>query len=188
EQRFQPPQCHPHTRTEVKNTVRAWAEEGGHAPSVMWLYGPAGAGKSAVSQMMAEKWADENDLAAAFFFSRWQVGGSSGNSLFPTIAFQIAQNIPQLRTSIGMAVEVDPAICDKTIEEQAQALIIHPLNQLDVEGRQPSLVIIDGLDECNGKQMQSRIVTKIFRMLLENNLPIRFLICSRPEPHIREAF
>ncbi|KAJ7726423.1 hypothetical protein B0H14DRAFT_3519097 [Mycena olivaceomarginata] len=188
EQRFPPPQCHPDTRIAVQNTIHAWADEGGQASSVMWLYGPAGAGKSAIAQTMAEKWAAEDALAAAFFFARWRAGGSSGKSLFPTIAYQLALQIPKLRTVIGMAVEADPAICNKTIEDQARVLLVNPFKQLDTSAEKPYLVIIDGLDECDDKLMQNRIITIIFRMLVEDHLPIRFLICSRPEPNIRETF
>ncbi|KAJ7432549.1 hypothetical protein B0H11DRAFT_793492 [Mycena galericulata] len=188
EQRFPPPQCHPDTRIAVQNTIQAWADESDQASRVMWLYGPAGAGKSSIAQTMAEKWAAEDALVATFFFARWRMGGSSGKSLFPTIAYQLALQIPQLRRGIGEAVEADPAICNKTIEEQARALLVNPLEQLDVAAQKPYLVIIDGLDECDGKPMQKRIVTMIFRMLVENHLPIRFLICSRPEPNIRETF
>ncbi|KAJ7847241.1 hypothetical protein B0H14DRAFT_3138568 [Mycena olivaceomarginata] len=87
EQRFPPPLCHPDTRTAVQSTIQVWAADRDHqAPSVMWLYGPAGAGKSAVAQSMAENWAADNLLAASYFFARWRAGGSSGKTLFPTIA------------------------------------------------------------------------------------------------------
>ncbi|KAJ7438251.1 hypothetical protein FB451DRAFT_1060420 [Mycena latifolia] len=180
EQRFPPPQCHPHTRTAVQNTIQAWAGEGDQGPSVMWLYGPAGAGKSAVAQTMAEKWFAANKLAAAFFFAKWRVDGSSGKTLFPTIAYQLAH--------IGLAVEADPAICDKALEAQAQALLVDPMSKLDVVPHKRHLVIIDGLDECQGKAIQSRIVEILFQIAADNKLAILFLICSRPEPHIREAF
>ncbi|KAJ7836863.1 hypothetical protein B0H13DRAFT_2368517 [Mycena leptocephala] len=168
EQRFPPPHCHPDTRVAVQSTIHAWAEEGNQAPSVMWLYGPAGAGKSAVAQTMAENGPQKTDLLLP---SSSQDGERAG-----------------LRTPIGVAVEADPAICNKNLEDQARALIVNPLKELDVEAHKPYLVIIDGLDECNGKPMQSRIVTIIFRDLVKNRLPIRFLICSRPEPNIRETF
>jgi hypothetical protein len=137
---------------------------------------------------MAEKWEEEELLAAAFFFARWRVGGSSGKSLFPTIAYQLALHSRLLRTAIGLAVEADPAICDKSIEQQARDLIINPLAQLDVENDKPYLIIVDGLDECEGKEIQGRIVKVIFQIVAHTPLPMRFLICSRPEPHIREAF
>ncbi|KAJ7315004.1 hypothetical protein DFH08DRAFT_716038, partial [Mycena albidolilacea] len=75
--------------------------------SVMWLYGPAGTGKSAIAQSMAEKWAADYNLAATFFFGRWRAGGGSGKCLFPTIAYQLALHIPGLLESVGLAVEMD---------------------------------------------------------------------------------
>ncbi|KAJ7037596.1 hypothetical protein C8F04DRAFT_1091810 [Mycena alexandri] len=188
ERRCPPPQCGPHTRTAVQSMIHAWANQGDRAANVMWLYGPAGAGKSAVAQTMAETWARQNVLAASFFFGRWREGGSSGKSPFPTIAYQLALHIPELRTPIGVPVEADPAIVNKTIEEQARALIVEPLKQLNIEADKPYLVIIDGLDECDGKPMQNRIVKIIFQDLVANYLPIKFLLCSRPEPNIRETF
>jgi hypothetical protein len=173
---------------------------------------------------MADEWAASHRLAAAFFFGKWRVGGSSSNRLSPTIAYQLALNIPELRTSIGHAVEVDPAICDKALEEQARVLIVEPMKQadpvaldsepsvtlnsepsvalnsepsvaLDSEpsvalNSEPYLVVIDGLDECEGKTVQARIVKIIFQMVAAHNqaIAIRFLVCSRPEPNIRETF
>jgi hypothetical protein len=155
----------------------------------MWLYGPAGAGKSAIAQTMAESWAANYDLAAAFFFARWRAGGGSGKCLFPTLAYQLALHIPSLRQAIGLAVEADPAICEKALEEQVHALIVDPIASLELEPSRPYLVIIDGLDECDSKPVQSRILKIIFHTLVKKNkLPFRFLICSRPEPHIRETF
>ncbi|KAJ7797139.1 hypothetical protein B0H14DRAFT_3548723 [Mycena olivaceomarginata] len=176
EQRFPPPLCHPDTRTAVQNTIQCWAVDADYqAPNVMWLYGPAGAGKSAVAQSMAENWGAENKLAASFFFARWRVGGSSGTHLFPTIAYQLALHIPSLREFIGLAVEADPAICNKTLEEQFHALIVNQMSCVEIgPSREFNFVIIDGLDECDSKPTQSRIINIIFQALVENNLPIRF--------------
>ncbi|KAJ7812423.1 hypothetical protein B0H13DRAFT_508754 [Mycena leptocephala] len=189
EQRFPAPLCHPHTRIAVQNTIQVWAADTEYlAPSVMWLYGPAGAGKSAVAQSMAEHWAATNQLTASFFFGRWRAGGGSGKSLFPTIAYQLALHTPGLRHSIGLAVEADPAICDKALEPQFQTLIVDPISLLPTIPSTPYLVIIDGLDECDSKPMQSRIIKLISQALVEYGLPMKFLLCSRPEPHIRETF
>ncbi|KAJ6505664.1 hypothetical protein C8R47DRAFT_133759 [Mycena vitilis] len=187
EQRFPPPQCHPNTRMAVQDTIYSWAEAA-HAPRMMWLYGPAGGGKSAIAQTMAERWTEAECLGAAFFFARWRMGGSSGKTLFPTIAYQLAQHIPALRRSISEAVERDPAVCDKSLEEQARVLIRNPVAALPAHNWKPYLVIVDGLDECEGKPAQSRIIRAIFHISANNTLPLRFLICSRPEPHIRETF
>ncbi|KAJ7652818.1 hypothetical protein DFH06DRAFT_1205782, partial [Mycena polygramma] len=187
ERRFPPPQCHPNTRTAVQDTIQSWAGAA-RAPRVMWLYGPAGGGKSAIAQTMAERWTEAECLGAAFFFARWRIGGSSGKTFFPTIAYQLAQHIPALRKPISEAVEGDPAVCDKSLEEQARVLLRNPVAGLPADNRKPYLVIVDGLDECEGKPAQSRIIRAIFHISANNTLPLRFLICSRPEPHIRETF
>ncbi|KAJ7074587.1 hypothetical protein C8F01DRAFT_1101041, partial [Mycena amicta] len=99
EQRFPPPKCHPQTRVAVQEAIQSWAmsdsEEG---PSVLWVYGPAGAGKSAIAQTMAERWSapGPRDLAAAFFFAHWRNGGGDGAKLFPTLAYQFALRSPGL--------------------------------------------------------------------------------------------
>ncbi|KAJ7244924.1 hypothetical protein C8J57DRAFT_1363381 [Mycena rebaudengoi] len=168
EQRFPPPMCHPQTRVAVQDKLALWGR-GQDSSNVMWLSGPAGAGKSAIAQTMAETWDLEQKLAAAFFFARWRSGGSSGQKLFPTIAYQLALHIPHLRVPIGLAVEADPAITDKSLEKQVRSLILQPLGTLP-------------------KPMQQRIVKMISEMSTADNFPLRFLICSRPEPHLREAF
>ncbi|KAK1230262.1 hypothetical protein PQX77_006651, partial [Marasmius sp. AFHP31] len=53
----------------------------------------------------------------------------------------------------------------------------------------PNLVIIDGLDECGDEQTQQRVLSMIQSAFLASpNLPLRFLICSRPEAWLQEAF
>ncbi|KAJ6622723.1 hypothetical protein B0H10DRAFT_2012543, partial [Mycena sp. CBHHK59/15] len=183
EERYPPPKCHPDTRIAVQNLLLSWADD---VPSSMWLYGPAGAGKSAIAQTMAETWHEQGKLAAAFFFARWRAQGGSAQRLFPTIAYQLALNIPGLRVPIGLAVESDPAISERSIEDQAQALILRPIAQLRTDRRY--MVVIDALDECNSKPTQCRIIQIILGQLTMNDIPLKFLICSRPEPHLREAF
>ncbi|KAL0063377.1 hypothetical protein AAF712_009686, partial [Marasmius tenuissimus] len=53
----------------------------------------------------------------------------------------------------------------------------------------PNLVIMDGLDECGDEPTQQRILSMIqFAFHNSPHLPLRFLICSRPEAWLQEAF
>ncbi|KAF7377482.1 NACHT domain-containing protein [Mycena sanguinolenta] len=50
------------------------------------------------------------------------------------------------------------------------------------------VIVIDGLDECEGKEIQHEILRSIGTAVREGPLPLRFFVASRPEPHIREVF
>ncbi|KAK1233342.1 hypothetical protein PQX77_003507, partial [Marasmius sp. AFHP31] len=52
-----------------------------------------------------------------------------------------------------------------------------------------NLVIIDGLDECGDEQTQKRVLSMIQSAFDDSpHFPLRFLICSRPEAWLKEAF
>lgn len=95
-ERFDPPTCHPNTRLAVLNKVMRWIKwEDDLDAFVMWIYGPAGAGKSAIAQTIAEMCEEEMILLASFFFSRNDPSRSNVDHLIATIAYQTALNLPQ---------------------------------------------------------------------------------------------
>jgi hypothetical protein len=165
---------------------------------IMWLRGGAGAGKSAVAQTFAERCEDLGHIVASFFFFSTDPARNSANSLVATLAYQIAQADPGARAHIEAVVHQDPRIFDKDFKRQITSLIISPLQKsmqtLSSETpHRPCIVIIDGLDECTGGQVQAGIVRDVCDALraggpdLHQTLP-RFLICSRPEEPIMRIF
>ena len=64
-----PPRCLPRTRREVLEEIETWIKAGGGGTSVFWLHSPAGAGKSAIAQTVAETCAGRKQLMATFFFT-----------------------------------------------------------------------------------------------------------------------
>ncbi|KAL0564695.1 hypothetical protein V5O48_017344 [Marasmius crinis-equi] len=205
EGRYPQPKCHPETRTEVRRRiidhVRSWKESW----FVYWLYGPAGAGKSAIAQSICEECQSSGDLICSFFFSRNHPKRNTPTYLFLVLAYGLAWSVPELQGPIGHVLQTNPAILRGSIEEQFIELIVKPcrwLAQMGGWGNRPRLVVIDGLDECDGSaitngssqrptgsQMQARILSAIASSVREpEGLPLQFLICSRPEPAIREFF
>ncbi|KDR76677.1 hypothetical protein GALMADRAFT_21178, partial [Galerina marginata CBS 339.88] len=68
-ERFDPPKCYPNTRLAVLAKLMDWIiGKVGWEGYFMWLYGPAGAGKSAIAQTIAEMCQSNNTLLASFFF------------------------------------------------------------------------------------------------------------------------
>ncbi|KAH9476239.1 hypothetical protein JR316_0011810 [Psilocybe cubensis] len=189
-ERYDPPKCHPNTREIVLKKIMDWVRDANNF--FMWLYGPAGAGKSAIAQTIADMCYTEGLLVASFFFSRNSVNRKDETLLITTIAYQLSIAIPETRERIGKAVELDPMILSKSLEAQIQSLIVEPLNEAALEDRsttsRPRLIIIDGLDECGVPKVQRYILDTLLSASQKLCLPLLFLIASRPDPHIRDAF
>ncbi|KAJ6465431.1 hypothetical protein C8R45DRAFT_1174001 [Mycena sanguinolenta] len=56
------------------------------------------------------------------------------------------------------------------------------------EHRDPVTVLIDGLDECAGLDIQKEILHSIWNLASTVSILLRFIIASRPEPHIYQVF
>ena len=157
---------------------------------ILWMYGPAGAGKSAIAHDIAHRCDLQELLLASFFFSRSDPTRSNSKSLIATIAYQIAINIPRTREKIVATIERDPLILTRSLEAQVSALIIEPLSEPLKAGyfNAPTsrhLIIIDGLDECDNPDVQCSILQVISLLF---HLPLRILVASRPERHLTHAF
>ncbi|KAH9481705.1 hypothetical protein JR316_0006232 [Psilocybe cubensis] len=190
-----PPKCHPRTREAVLEKIMQWIR----IPDVeresffMWLYGPAGSGKSAIAHTIAEMCKEAGLLAAAFFFSRNAAGRNDKTRLVATLVYQLALSIPAMRTEMCLALETDPALFKKSLEAQLTALVVRPFQSGVAQGKiitnkTPLLVIVDGLDECEDSYSQTTILNALSTLIHRYNLPFYFLIASRPEYELRRAF
>jgi len=163
------------------NEVERWIDL--DQTKICWIHGPAGAGKSAIAQTVSEMCSARGQLAASFFFSR---SARHARRFFTTIALQIAHSMPQMRQGICKAVEDDLQILHKQHSAQLKQLFILPLLSSSSAPSPPFLVIVDGLDECDGGQ--STLLLHILELVETHHPPLRFLIFSRPEPQICHFF
>jgi hypothetical protein len=132
-ERFDPPTCHPNTRTAVTDKIMHWILGLGADDQnavILWFYGPAGAGKSAIAQKIAEICDIETLLLASFFFSRSDPTRCDAKSLMSTIAYQITTNFLETREMVVAAIDRDPLIFTRSLEAQVKVLIVDPLREL----------------------------------------------------------
>ena len=195
DERYDPPKCHPHTRRAVLKNIMDWVKDPNKVTLILWLYGPAGTGKSAIAQTIAELLEEAGLLAAAFFFSRNASGRNDETSLVATLVYQLIKSIPEIRAHALQAVEQDPALFACSIQAQIQALIIKPLNAVANDETlaqtllyRPRLIILDGLDECGTTSAQTHILNALSMAVKHLHIPLCFLIASRPEQQIRQVF
>ncbi|KAJ6465434.1 hypothetical protein C8R45DRAFT_877492, partial [Mycena sanguinolenta] len=183
---FMEPKCHPETCTQMLEDLRKWALDPRPKTTILWLYGPAGAGKSAIMRTLSTQLYEDERLGGCFFFKRGHPTRGSAKTLFATITYQLALNVELLRTPISQVVEKNPSILARSIRTQMQELISEPCSAL--EYRHPTVILIDGLDECDGHAFQVEVLHAIRNPSSHHPIFLRFLVASRPEPHIRQVF
>ena len=171
----------------------SWIGDPSGTSSVLWFNGPAGAGKTAIAQSLCKLCEAAQWLAGSFFFSRHARGRSNAEFLFPTIAFGLSYAIPDVGKIIDEVVANDPSIPSKAFEIQLQKLILEPLQQVSEQCKEPIVFIIDGLDECEGEDMQSNVLRLLGSVFQRPSVggcdrQVCFIVTSRPEPWIHDEF
>jgi len=164
----------------------------------VWLYGPAGSGKTAIADSIAELCHDKGRLAASFFFSRGADGRKNVTHFISSLAYQLVMAIPEIQEWVSVAVNSDPLIFSRSVDAQMQALIVKPLNEAakakglgsaqSVLLSRPRFIIVDGLDECDDSKSQTDILRVLQKAVQQLSIPLFFFIASRPEYHIRDTF
>ncbi|KAF9441107.1 hypothetical protein P691DRAFT_814806 [Macrolepiota fuliginosa MF-IS2] len=191
--RYPPPRCHPATRRTLRQRIIHWLDTTTvRDTNLLWLYGPAGVGKSAIAQTVAEDCRKEGWLGAAFFFSRSR-GSDDPNRVIPSLVAQLFVTFPAYKALVSPLIIADPAILEYALEVQFQKLIVEPLLHLkDRRLRsEPLLLLLDGLDECQGDAYQQefiRLISKFSALPNVSTFPFIWIVTSRSEWHICTEF
>jgi hypothetical protein len=214
DERCDAPKCHPETRVAVQGELYSWIVHGDPDPAqktvkIKWVTGPAGTGKTAIMGSVADTCKQDGVFAVTFFFSSSSSPDRRRKTVFiPTLAYQLAEHLPQLKDPVAQAIRDKPLLFKKNLRVQMEALILEPLRRVVVESKIPGVVLIDGLDECEAEQYpDSRVSSRaaesiertkdedqmeILQVLREATLdpafPFRIVIASRPERVFREFF
>ncbi|KAJ3570321.1 hypothetical protein NP233_g4473 [Leucocoprinus birnbaumii] len=132
----------------------------------------------------------------AIFFSR-ENKHTDATKIFTTIAFGLASCLPPLAAFIQSAFDANNDLITqkpRCIREQAELLIFNPIKtwvageegEVDVD----FIMIVDGLDECDDKEMQAEIVRVVKDVFKERIEGVRWywIFSSRAEMRLRGAF
>ncbi|TFK27246.1 hypothetical protein FA15DRAFT_635958 [Coprinopsis marcescibilis] len=196
QERYPPQKCHIETRGQALHHILTWARlpRQDRRKSVYWLYAPAGMGKTAIAQSVAEQCEELGLLGATFFFFRLDASRNRAEKLVASIAVHLCESLPDLKPHVEQVILSTPTILTKSLPTQLQKLIVEPLKKVpQPEGDR--IVIIDGLDECIGPDpkevdpaKEQRLVLEMIDTLQSFDLPLAFLIVSRPESWIKHGF
>jgi hypothetical protein len=164
--------CLKGTRETVLSRIEKWAESSDN-PSVFWLNGHAGMGKSAIAQTIAERLFANGLLGASFFCSRGSEDRSNLRLIFPTLAFQLAQKYPHFRSRLVHLLQSYPDVIHESLRDQMEKLLVEPLRSTGIS----TVIVIDALDECGDESWPSHP--------LGGYSGVKFFITSRLEGNVK---
>ena len=174
--------CLKGTRRAVLDKIEFWTRDS-NQPSVYWLNGLAGTGKSTIAQTIAERTFADGRLGGSFFCSRDFEERRNLQFVFPTLAVQLARKYTELRPILVQLMQQNPGIVDESLSHQMEKLIVRPLRDSSIS----TVIVIDALDECGGDEATSAIFSVLGQSVSEIPM-VKFFLTSRPEPWVQEGF
>ncbi|RII21467.1 vegetative incompatibility protein HET-E-1 [Alternaria sp. MG1] len=181
--------CLPNTRTELLDEITTWANNKDDK-SIFWLSGMAGTGKSTIARTVAQSFASRGQLGASFFFKKGEGERGNASRFFTTIATDLVACEPGMLPGITKTLNEDSTISHKALKDQFEKLILQPLLGIK-QARSQALarvVVIDALDECE-READIRAILQLLAQTKDvRPVPLRIVVTSRPELHIRLGF
>ncbi|KAG9092710.1 hypothetical protein FS749_015500, partial [Ceratobasidium sp. UAMH 11750] len=175
--------CTPNTRTDVLQDLRDWVHYG-KFQKVYWLNGIAGTGKTTVAHSLCEWLESSGKPSASFFCSRHLPDCRDVKRILPSVAYQLAELSRPFRCAVSRALDQDPKLGNRPVDEQFKRLIAVPFENIGHTFGIDVVVVLDALDECEDKDGVKQVLDACFNDSFD--FPVRFLITSRRNPGILE--
>ena len=182
--------CMTGTREEILQDIYNWAQDTGDIPSLLWMHGLAGSGKSAIASTAAQ-WLDEQKcLGASFFCKRDDPHLQDPRLVLPHIASRLASIFPPFGKRVAAALRDDPHLGTEVIWRQFNGLIksaVLKLSENVWKRSRPLVVILDALDECGTPETRRPLLSVVCEM--SSLVPwLKVIVTSRPEKDIKRVF
>ena len=93
-------ECLPYTRTEVLKFIIDWVNDLASKEKILWVHGPAGCSKSALSTTIANMLGDSRQLGVFLFFDCDVIERSDPTIVIRTLAHQLGVSQPRIGAAI----------------------------------------------------------------------------------------
>ena len=179
--------CLEGTRVGILGDIVAWINKPElDTPRVLWLYGQAGKGKSAIAHTIANWSKSLGVLGSCFCFARDQPAERRHEKIFTTIARDLADHDSTFKQMLAETIEGDRALSTtRDVHQHWQRFILDPIVKAAAFMVGRVVIVIDGLDETGVKGSRKEILRVLASAKATELLSsFRILITSRPLPDI----
>lgn len=192
--------CTQGTRVDILERIYGWAVDSSPtSPSIFWLTGQAGSGKSTIAYTVAQYFDEDEDvgggddtpgfrknLGAHFFCSRQFEETRRQKNILPTIVYHLSRRSRSYAHALLAANKFDSV---DALSKQMKDLLVGPWRK-STKDRPPELppylVVVDALDEIDGNG-GSAFLRDLLKTVNQGHLRgIKFLITSRLDPNLAE--
>ena len=183
--------CTPGTRVDILDSIVTWANDTSpDSPSVYWLFGPAGSGKSTIAYSIARYFEHDTahntiTLGGNFFCSRQFEETREPKWIIRTIAHHLSRICTPFAIALSHSNKLDAV--DHDLESQLQSLLVEPWDASDATraaNQREYLVVVDALDEIE-RGGGSDVLRVLFSALGRGRLRgLKFFATSRPDPSL----
>ncbi|KIJ94395.1 hypothetical protein K443DRAFT_54089, partial [Laccaria amethystina LaAM-08-1] len=189
--------CTPGTRVRILDDIITWAKNTSPgSPTVYWLFGQAGSGKSTIAYSVARRFefaGDPNDtiiLGGNFFCSRQFEETRLSKCIIRTVVHHLAL---KCRAFADQLSDADFETVDQNVRAQLEDLLIAPWQASkpdrcsDPLNPPPHyLIVIDALDEIDGTGGSEflRVLLEVLDTNEKRLQGLKFFVTSRPDPNL----
>ena len=145
------------------------------------MTGGAGTGKSTIATTVAETCRRSGYLGCHLFFLR---GKSDPSTVLRTISYNLAVFSSSVAKSVEAEVKRSGELSSATLKSQFDILIRKPLSSVTSDINNPTLIVLDAIDECGTPQSRYGLMSVLRDGIPSLNPAFRFLITGRPEEDI----
>jgi cytidylate kinase len=179
--------CLENTRVDVLREIHEWVQDP-ESPTLFWLEGMAGTGKSTISRTVAHRLAEQRIFGGSFFFKKVEAARATPENLFTTLAASLHTQQSAVSHHIEDAIIKNPQIHDKSYLQQFETLLLEPISRARSDLVKMIVMVIDALDECDHE-----VITSIITNVLPNasnlrSTRLKIFLTSRPELPIKAGF
>lgn len=182
--------CLAGTRDQILVDIVDWTKQSGNQESLLWLYGLAGSGKSAIAVSVCEKLRDAGTLAGSFFCTRDDERLRKPEAIISTLAARLARKCQPYGVELIAALRNNPELSDSNMKLRFTGLLVEPLQALEgFVPPSPLVVVVDALDETGVWDGRSEFLLPSCLLRLSQLVPwLKVIITSRPNDEIRDFF